>query len=77
MDEIAFRRNDDNVIVPQGQPGQPLQTTASTPGANDPYPWILHPVIDLLFACGGLFWIIFGVFLVSGVKPDLFGGPTA
>ncbi|MCB0345138.1 MAG: hypothetical protein KDD66_08465 [Bdellovibrionales bacterium] len=24
-----------------------------------PYPWILHPTIDLLFCCGGLVWLFF------------------
>ncbi len=26
--------------------------------AVGPYPWILHPVLDILFCCGGLIWIL-------------------
>jgi len=29
--------------------------------AARPYPWILHPLIDLPFCCGGLVWILFGL----------------
>jgi hypothetical protein len=42
---------------------------ASTEKASSaPYPWILHPVMDLFFCCGGFLWIIVGVYLFSGVK---------
>lgn len=27
-----------------------------------PYPWILHPVLDLAFGCGGLVWMLFAVY---------------
>lgn len=41
---------------------EPQQTTAAaTTAGNVPYGWILHPVIDLLFCCGGLLWILAGV----------------
>lgn len=32
---------------------------AATAKALGPYPWILNPVIDLLFVCGGAFWLCY------------------
>lgn len=29
--------------------------------ADRPYPWILHPVLDLVFGCGGIVWLLFAV----------------
>ncbi len=34
--------------------------------ADDPYPWILHPVLDLLFCCGGVLGILLIVIFLSG-----------
>lgn len=34
---------------------------ASNQHREKPYEWILHPVLDLLFVCGGLLWIVFPV----------------
>jgi hypothetical protein len=36
----------------------------------EPYPWILSPALDMLFACGGLVWILFGMhFLIDTYSP--------
>lgn len=35
------------------------QAAAQTAQALGPYPWILNPTIDLLFACGGVFWLAY------------------
>jgi hypothetical protein len=42
------------------------QTTETS--AARPYGWILSPVIDLLFCCGGLVWIVFALrtFFIGG-----------
>lgn len=40
--------------------------SSSKPDAT-PYPWILHPSIDLLFCCGGILWLVFPLhYLVLG-----------
>ncbi|HNB21231.1 MAG TPA: hypothetical protein PKZ32_02370 [Candidatus Melainabacteria bacterium] len=31
-----------------------------------PYPWILHPAIDLLFCCGGMLWFLIAVIMLFG-----------
>jgi len=36
-----------------------LVSTDGAPVSSKPYPWILHPVLDLLFGCGGIVWMIF------------------
>ena len=36
-------------------------TTKDEPVEARNYGWILHPVIDLLFCCGGLVWILFAI----------------
>jgi hypothetical protein len=35
--------------------------------STQPFGWILHPTIDMLFCCGGLVWVFFGIhyFLVG------------
>lgn len=40
---------------------EPLSTdqAAQTAQALGPYPWILNPTVDLLFVCGGAFWLLF------------------
>lgn len=77
------------VDSPNGQSGtedgekEPASTSSSDRDAaraqqeQRPYPWILNPTIDLLLCCGGLFWILFAIYRISGVKPDLFGSPLA
>ncbi|MCB0359715.1 MAG: hypothetical protein KDD44_08765, partial [Bdellovibrionales bacterium] len=42
----------------------------SSPEGN--YPWILHPVIDLLFCCGGLVWVFYLVQLAFFDSLDSF-----
>ncbi len=38
-----------------------------------PYPWILHPLLDLVLGCGGIVWLLFGIhlFLLPGNSADL------
>ena len=38
-----------------------LVERSSEPAADRSYGWILHPVVDLLFCCGGLVWILFAI----------------
>jgi hypothetical protein len=45
--------------------------------AKDPYPWVMSPKIDLLFCCGGIFWLLYAVVALSGYKVDLYGNPMA
>ncbi len=43
------------------------ERSAETAQAEAPYGWVLNPVIDLLFCCGGLLWILFfAKLLVAG-----------
>lgn len=35
------------------------RSAAATAQALGPYPWILSPTVDLLFACGGAFWLLY------------------
>lgn len=37
---------------------------------NDPYPWILHPVIDLLFCCGGFLCMLLALVIASGIAAE-------
>lgn len=48
----------------------PALSSLSEPKVEDkPYPWILHPAIDLVLVCGGIFWVMAGLVLV-GVRLD-------
>jgi hypothetical protein len=40
-----------------------------------PYPWILHPVIDILFCCGGALWLLLFAVL-AGFHAGLDCGPA-
>ncbi len=46
---------------------QIVSETSSTAelSSTKPYQWILHPVLDILFCCGGLVWILFGGHIAS------------
>ncbi|HNB21233.1 MAG TPA: hypothetical protein PKZ32_02380 [Candidatus Melainabacteria bacterium] len=35
------------------------ESAAATAKALGPYPWILSPSIDILFCCGGAFWLLY------------------
>lgn len=35
--------------------------------ACDPYPWILHPAVDLLFCCGGFLCLLLAFIIYSGI----------
>ncbi len=52
---------------PQPQPAEERPKEAS-------YRWILHPVADLLFVCGGLVWI-FGLLMWMGFIPNAPSSP--
>jgi hypothetical protein len=39
-------------------------------GGTAPYPWILHPVIDILFVCGGLLWLGIAGYYTFGMHID-------
>ncbi len=58
---------------PQGAP--PPESGAAKSASEAPYPWILHPVIDSLFCCGGFLWILFFV-VQMGFRADLTTGAT-
>jgi hypothetical protein len=47
------------------------EVSAETPTKSAPYPWILSPKIDLLFCCGGLFWVIYLCLALTNFKLDL------
>lgn len=47
-----------------------------SPAKQKPYEWILSPTIDLMFACGGVLWLLYGAFLL-GAKPVLEAGIAA
>jgi hypothetical protein len=38
---------------------------------NDPYPWILHPALDLLFCCGGFLCLLLTIIVVSGIAQEV------
>lgn len=38
-----------------------LASAAATAEKSGPYPWILSPVLDYLFCCGGMMWLLAGV----------------
>lgn len=35
------------------------QAAEETAKALGPYPWILNPFVDIMFACGGAFWLVY------------------
>ena len=62
--------------APESAVGGPEDNSAkSAPKAEAPYPWILHPVIDSLFCCGGALWILLFVVL-AGYHADLNSGAS-
>ncbi|MBX9689825.1 MAG: hypothetical protein K2X27_24155 [Candidatus Obscuribacterales bacterium] len=48
---------------------------AKTQPASPHYGWILHPVIDLLFCCGGLVWLL-AILHFFGFGPDGISKPV-
>ncbi len=42
-------------------PAPTAKTQAQENSVGKNYEWILHPVVDLLFSCGGLLWILFAL----------------
>jgi hypothetical protein len=53
------------------------ESLADSRNEQSPYPWILHPVIDILFCCGGLFWLIYAFWALSGMQVSLYGNASA
>ena len=43
--------------------------------AEAPYPWIMTPVVDILFSCGGFLWIM--AFLKLGIGSSDWSSPSA
>ncbi len=85
MDDLRFSTAgvsfQEHLTSPSAQPQQAAAVSpAVSPGPSvkaEPYKWILHPVIDILFVCGGFFWFLVAVLYASGLKVDLYGSPTA
>jgi hypothetical protein len=70
LGRISVNAEPDLLATPVSQ-SAPATDLPPTPEAKtDPYPWILNPVVDLLFACGGIFWPIFLVMHFTGAKMD-------
>src|SRR5215470_6369616 len=42
-------------------PGKDATPEVRSAASGRPYEWILHPVLDLLFCCGGIVWILFAL----------------
>jgi len=61
-----------NLAAPTSEQG-----AAATAQALGPYPWILNPTIDLLFVCGGLFWLCFLGLSLSNFGYGFDGNVTA
>ncbi len=74
---ILFRQDDSQVDTMPALSVETIQPAdAHSPRCTDQtthYKWILHPAIDLLFCCGGLVWILFGLhyFVVGAHSTDL------
>jgi hypothetical protein len=51
------------------------EAVPETAASVKPYPWILHPVLDLAFGCGGIVWLLYAIhsFIISqgAVIPEL------
>ena len=68
----------DNLNLFKGLSNDPVEAvvqrekaSAETPIKSTPYPWILSPKIDLLFCCGGLFWVLYLCLYLTNYKLDL------
>jgi len=46
-------------VSPDAESTETISTDAAP--SNAPYPWILHPVLDLAFGCGGIVWLLFAI----------------
>src|SRR5271170_5208766 len=71
----SFEGNSENVR-PEPGPSPEFITQEDVKNkaiAADPYPWILHPLIDSLFCCGGALWLLLFVVLV-GFRADMQSG---
>ena len=45
--------------LPLYAPSTITDNSSSTEKAEAPYGWILHPVVDMMFCCGGLIWLMY------------------
>lgn len=45
--------------------------------APAPYPWIMNPAIDMLFVCGGMFWLLIAFLTFCPTSPNLYGSSSA
>lgn len=49
----------------QNIPQPHAATSGEVAAVNRPYPWILHPVLDIAFGCGGIVWLLFAIHSVT------------
>lgn len=80
----SFRDGSVPIEAPSILPTPPAPQTATPPPENapkasssEPYQWIMSPTIDLLFVCGGFFWIIVAALYLTNFEVNLYGSPTA
>lgn len=79
---MAFQAASAESAPPVNLPVEALGTAAGRdggaqkPAAEKPYPWILNPTLDWMFACGGLLWLLWGAFML-GAQPALNAGIAA
>ncbi len=64
----SFERLSEKYGEPSGILPETIVSQAGDPlSSQDPYPWILHPALDLIFCCGGILWLLFPLhFFVLG-----------
>ncbi|MFN8551548.1 MAG: hypothetical protein U0103_08680 [Candidatus Obscuribacterales bacterium] len=55
----------------------PIAPTTPPAASQEPYEWIMGPTIDMLFVCGGFFWIIVAALYLTNFDVNLYGSPTA
>ncbi len=70
-DAIATAFENNSALLKQLSP----QTNASAGSKAGNYGWILHPVLDMLFCCGGFVWIFFLLHYL-GFGPDNISKPV-
>ncbi|HEY9756972.1 MAG TPA: hypothetical protein V6C97_17535 [Oculatellaceae cyanobacterium] len=63
------------MAVPIEEPKAESTTASPAQAKQAPYPWILHPVIDSLFCCGGILWLLLFAVL-AGFHAGLDCGPA-
>lgn len=87
VDELRFSTAGvnfpDGVTAPAPAPAVvPMPNPPSSPetppkASAEPYKWIMGPTIDMLFVCGGFFWIVVAALYLTNFEVNLYGSPTA